>query len=105
MDSAARTAVDWDQVLRMGNSWYDRMADAYGKPTRAERQAALGKIDDDIRKLAAAAKDWKSLGLSMLGGPRNAISERIGQVFVAPASAGGLGVPPTPRIARRCSSI
>ena len=66
----------------MGNSWYDRMADACGKPTRAERQAALRKIDDDIRKLAAAAKDWKSLGLSMLVGPRNAISERIGQILV-----------------------
>ena len=26
IDSAA--AVDWDQVLRMGNDWYDRMADA-----------------------------------------------------------------------------
>ena len=36
------------------------LADACGKPTRAERQTALGKIDDDLRKLTAAAKDWKS---------------------------------------------
>ena len=83
IDSAATTAVDWDQVLRMGNSWYDRLADACGKPTRAERQAAFRKIDDDIRKLAAAAKDWKSLGLLLLGSPRDAISERIGQIFVS----------------------
>ncbi|MGA2620628.1 MAG: hypothetical protein ABSF26_23645 [Thermoguttaceae bacterium] len=82
-DTAAGTGVDWDQVLRMGNSWYDRVADAYGKPTPAERRAALGKIDGDIRKLAEATRDWKSLGLSMLSGPRNAISERIGQVFVS----------------------
>ncbi|MGA2257990.1 MAG: hypothetical protein ABSG53_25275, partial [Thermoguttaceae bacterium] len=83
LDSAAREAIDWDVVLRVGNTWYNRMADACGKPTRAERQVVLGKIDADLRKLATEAKDWKSLGLSMLYGPRCAISERIGQVFVS----------------------
>ncbi len=82
MDSTAMTAIDWDQVLRIGNSWYDRLADAYGKPTRAERQSALGKIDGDLRKLTKEAKDWKSLGLSMLGGPQKAVSERLGQILV-----------------------
>jgi hypothetical protein len=43
----------------------------------------MRKIDDDLHKLAAATKDWKSLGLSMLDGPRNAISERVGRVFVS----------------------
>ncbi len=81
LDSAT-AGVDWDVVLRMGNSWYDRMTDALGKPTRAERQAALGKFDDDIRKLTKEARDLKSLGWSMLGGPRKAVSERIGQIFV-----------------------
>jgi acetyl esterase/lipase len=83
IDSMAGAAIDWDQVLRMGNSWYDRLADACRKPTRAERESALHKLDDDIHKLAAAAKDWKSLGLSILDGPRNAISERMGNLFVA----------------------
>ena len=82
VDSAAKMVVDWDQVLRMGNTWYDRMVEAYGKPTRAERQKALGKIDDDLRQLAMSIKDYESLGLSMLGGPRYAISERVGQIFV-----------------------
>ena len=53
MDLAIMAAVDWDQVLRMGDSWYDRLADDFRKPTRAERQTALVKIDDDLRKLAA----------------------------------------------------
>ncbi len=82
-DSALTATVDWDQVLRMGNTWYDRMANAFAKPTRAERQRALSKIDRDIRKLSGGLKDMKSLGLSMLDGPRQAISERIGQVFVS----------------------
>lgn len=83
LDSMAGAMVDWDQVLRMGNFWYDRMADAWGKPTRAERQAAFHKINADIRRQAALAKDWQSLGLSMLGGMRYAISERVGQIFVS----------------------
>ncbi|MGD0898188.1 MAG: alpha/beta hydrolase [Thermoguttaceae bacterium] len=83
IDSTVTAAVDWDQVLRMGNSWYDRMVDACRKPTRAERQAALDKIHDDLRKLTAASNGWKSLGLSMLGGQRSAISERVGNVLVS----------------------
>ena len=43
MDLAIMAAVDWDQVLRMGNSWYDRLADGFRKPTRAERQTALSQ--------------------------------------------------------------
>jgi acetyl esterase/lipase len=82
-DSAARMMIDWDQILRMGNSWYDRMADACGKPVRAERAAAMDKIEGELKKLAAKAKDWKSQGLSMLGNPRSALSERIGQMFVS----------------------
>ena len=81
IETVLRVAVDWDQVLRMGNAWYDRMADACGKPTRAERQAAADKIDDDIGKLIADAKDWKSLGLSLLTGPRKAISKWMGEVL------------------------
>jgi acetyl esterase/lipase len=83
IDSTAGAVIDWDQVLRMGNSWYDRLADACRKPTYAARQRALGKLDNDLRKLAAATKDWQSLGLSMLGSGRNAISERLGNVFVS----------------------
>ncbi len=103
VDSAARDAVDWDHVLRMGNFWYDRLADAYGKPTRAEREKAFRKIDDDIGKLVASAKDWKSQGLLLLGGVRYAISERIGQIFVSlllPATS----LCAAPRTAARCSS-
>ena len=40
MDLGARAAIDWDHVLRMGNAWYDRLAEACSKPTRAGRTAA-----------------------------------------------------------------
>lgn len=92
VDSTVTAAVEWDHVLRMGNSWYDRMTDAFAKRTRAERQVALRKIDDDIHKLATRAKDWPWLGLSMLGNPRETVSNWVGQVLVClllPAVSGG----------------
>ena len=81
VDMPSGTAVDWDQAFRMGNSWYDRLVDVYRKPTFAEREAAAHKIDDDVQKLALAAKDWKSSGQSPSAGRRNTLSERVGQVF------------------------
>lgn len=82
VDSVHAAALDWDIMLRMLNSWYDRMADAASKPTRAERQEAMAQVDKDIRKLQKTAKDWMSLGLSMLANPRKAISEQFGENFV-----------------------
>jgi hypothetical protein len=83
IDSTPAAAVDWDRVLRMGNSWYDRMVDACRKPTRAELHSAMRKIDEEIRKRAEASKHWQSLALMALSGPRNALSEQIGYIFAA----------------------
>ncbi len=82
IESIGIAAVDWDLILRMGNSWYDRQVEAGRKPTHAERIAAASKIEDDLIKRSASARDFKSLAWSLLGGPRKAVSERIGQIFV-----------------------
>jgi hypothetical protein len=76
------TTADWDLVLREGNSWYDRIAEAYGKPSRAEQRQALGKIADDFGKLKKTAEDTKSLETSMRDNPRKALSERLSQVML-----------------------
>jgi hypothetical protein len=83
MDSIGAVAIDWDLILHMGNSWYDRIHDACLKPTRSERTKAWDVIDEDLKKMWKSAKDLKSLGFSMLGNPRKAISERVGQMFVS----------------------
>ncbi len=75
-------AIDWDYILRMGNSWYDRIADAYRKPTRAERVKALNKIDKEIGELKKTAADAKSLDNLMAANPRKALSERVSQVLL-----------------------
>ncbi len=43
IDAAAGVTIDWDQVLRTGNSWFDRLVAACGKPTRAERRLARAR--------------------------------------------------------------
>lgn len=93
LDVMLAASVDWDQVLRMGNSWYDRMADACRKPTRADRRVAMGKIESEIFKLAKKSVDLKSLGASALGRPREEISRRMGELLL------GLFLPPLSRVA------
>jgi hypothetical protein len=82
VDSLATVAVDWDVALRIGNSWYDRMVAAARKPTRSERVKATAKFEKDLREMVTRAKDPKTFALSLLGNPRKAISERVGQLFV-----------------------
>jgi hypothetical protein len=80
--SAALATIDWDQILRMGNTWYDRMADTFRKPTRLERQELRLKIDADLHNLTSAMNHVKSFVATMWGNTREAVSERIGHIFL-----------------------
>ncbi|MEN6449610.1 MAG: hypothetical protein ABFC96_03880 [Thermoguttaceae bacterium] len=53
-DLAARATVNWDEVLREGNTWYDRSAEVLRKSTRAERVRAGERLFEDIRALRNA---------------------------------------------------
>ena len=83
LDMALAANIDWDIVLRMGNSWYDRGVAAFRKRTFADRALAFRKIESDIREMAAKAKDWRALIFQALGSPKEAVSQRIGEIFVA----------------------
>jgi hypothetical protein len=79
---SADTRVDWGIPLRVGNSWFDRIADAYRKPTGIRRQQALDKIAADFQKLRAMAGDVASLDQAMGVDPTRSLSERLGQVVL-----------------------
>ncbi len=81
IDIVGSLAIDWDIVLCMGNSRYNRISAAYRNPTWAEGEKELDSIYEDMCRVANSAMDFTSLGLSMLGNPRKAISERCGQQF------------------------
>jgi hypothetical protein len=76
------SVADWNVALRMGNSFFDHFVDAFSKPLRSDRKAALGKVDEDIGRAERELADWRSLVVSVLGKGRKAISERVGRFFV-----------------------
>jgi hypothetical protein len=93
LEAFSMRAVDWDIILRMGNSWYDRLVEASRKPTHAERKKALRKINADLEELAKSARGLKSLLFFLLWNRREAVSERMGQIVVAlflPALSGAV---------------
>jgi hypothetical protein len=71
--------VDWNIVLRIINSWYDRLVTAVRKPTRAERQKAIDEVESDLKKEGAEAMNWKSLA-SLLLNRRKVASWRVGMI-------------------------
>ncbi|MGD0382564.1 MAG: hypothetical protein ABSA77_03515, partial [Thermoguttaceae bacterium] len=58
--------IDWDTMLKMGNSWYDRVVEICRKPSRTERDKDWKKFDDDIKKMGANATSIKSYVFSVL---------------------------------------
>jgi hypothetical protein len=57
----ANIVIDWDEPLRMGNAWFDRLQGAYSKASRREREAALSKMDRDVAGLSHQARDPKAV--------------------------------------------
>ena len=49
--AASLPRLDWNEVLRTGNRWFDRLVAALRKPSRAERVAALKGIDAELTDL------------------------------------------------------
>jgi len=50
--------MDWNEMLRVGNYWYDRQVDAVGRATRAERVAALEELDRKVDQMREAPGQW-----------------------------------------------
>ena len=75
-----RVVLDWDLILRMGNSWYDRIVMALGKPAIPDQQKALATIDGDLEMITNPKRKWAPTSLFSL---RHDISNRFGCVLVA----------------------
>ena len=80
---AASTTIDWDLVLRMGNSWFDRLTEACRMPPGAARRTSLDKLDAEFRRLRTLAADTALLDKAMTGDPRKALSQRLGQIMLS----------------------
>jgi hypothetical protein len=74
--------VDWNTVLRIINSWYDRLVTAARKVTRAERESAVAQILSDMKERVAATRGLEASAILAVGW-RKAASERVGMSFVS----------------------
>lgn len=78
--------IDWNTVLRMGNRFYDRLVAAGKMKDAGQREKAMDKIDEDIKKVAAAVKKGlPGTPLLLLGGKpgRQMISKHMGGIFIS----------------------
>lgn len=81
---AGAWAINWEEPLRMGNAWFDRFVEAFGKPTRAERDAAIAQIEADVQQLAQQARDPKKwLAELLTSSPGRSMGRQIGRMLVA----------------------
>ncbi|MCH8923731.1 MAG: hypothetical protein IIA67_11375 [Planctomycetes bacterium] len=77
---SAMTGVDWDIVLRRGNTWHDQLAAAAGKPTCVARIKEVKKVLDRFNHLRTKRRDVKALAEKILGAKsrRQCLSETMG---------------------------
>ena len=60
--------VDWNQVLRSGNAWYDHFAEAGRIGDDRQRREALAAIENELKEVAATSKDPGIAVKSILSG-------------------------------------
>jgi len=81
----SKTLIDWNEPMKIGNHWYDRIAEVGRKPTFEERREAYATFDEEVKKMVTGARDAKSLAASIFlgGSPRKAIGRRVGTILIA----------------------
>ena len=75
---------DWDNVMRRGNGWYDKLATAGRKGTYQERVAAFAEINQELEELAKSTSDLKKLALSLLAQgkkPTTVLSSQLSDIL------------------------
>ena len=77
---------EWDNVMRRGNGWYDKLATAGRKATYQERVAAFAEIDQELEELAKSTSDLKKLALSLLAQgkkPTTVLSSQLSDILIS----------------------
>jgi hypothetical protein len=80
----ALQSIDWTPVVERANAFYDRTVAALRLKTRAERRAALAKIEADLKTLKRGASDHTAALRDVLLGkdPGKDIAKAIGDILI-----------------------
>ena len=73
-------AVDWDEVLKSANQWFDRLTEIGRKPDYPERVAAMKSFEQDVQKLAEQRRG--PLALLPLLGDKPAITQAMSDTLL-----------------------
>ena len=78
-------ALDWDEILRTYNTWYDRQVEAISRPTRAERIAALEQLGKEIDEICEDIGDFSSIVKSVIAerSVQTVVSRKIAEIVFA----------------------
>ena len=74
--------VDWDEVLRMGNSFYERLEQAAAKPTHAQRKQAVATLDKECRELARSNRERVWIARREGESLRSVAAQRMGGILL-----------------------
>jgi hypothetical protein len=78
--------IDWNEPLKIGNVWYDKLVAAGRKATYAERDAALDAFEEDLKTFVEESRDPVAmLGKVLLSGksPGKAVGGQMGNILIA----------------------
>lgn len=80
LEGAAIQAIDWDEVLKSGNRWYDRMVIAARLPKYEQRHHALNQLNEELKKL----RQQQPSGLALLGlvGNKSGMTEMAADTLI-----------------------
>ncbi len=81
----ANWLIDWNEPFRRGNRLFDRVVAAHSKPTHAERQAAVAKLERDFaQESQRVANKWVFWRTVLLPGTLGyTLSQLLGQNLVS----------------------
>lgn len=80
-EGAIVQSVDWDEVLKPMNRWYDRLVTIAKKPDYLERSAEIRQLDQDLKALVKKRQGPMAL-LALLGG-KAAITQMTTDVLIS----------------------
>lgn len=78
-------AIDWNETLRYGNRWYDKLVDALDKPTYRLQKESYEALEDELRDVAQQVKSgkWATALLLTFGEKRKILlGKTIGEIMV-----------------------
>jgi len=71
--------VDWDEVLRIANSSFDRIVHAARNPPRSDHGPANDDIYEELRAMSARTEDPRAIAMALISGesPRKMMTKRL----------------------------